>query len=71
MHAVIIVDMCESKQGEKLLLIAQSYMPAQDIHILKNTAMPQLGAWHKRSSGNFHIAEWNFHSKDLHCSNRL
>lgn len=34
-HAVIIVDMAENtKTGEKIFLLAQSYMPAQNIHVL-------------------------------------
>ncbi|WP_369073809.1 DUF4846 domain-containing protein [Hymenobacter lapidarius] len=27
------------------LLLAQSYMPAQSIHVLKNLDKPRLGAW--------------------------
>jgi Domain of unknown function (4846) len=37
-HAVLIVDEAENAKGEKVFLLAQSYMPAQDIHILKNPA---------------------------------
>ena len=35
-HAVIVVDMVENSDGEKLVLLAQSYMPAQEIQVLKN-----------------------------------
>lgn len=35
-HAVIVLDVAINKVGEKCFLIAQSYMPAQNIHILKN-----------------------------------
>jgi len=36
-HAVIVVDMAENPAtGEKLYLLAQSYMPAQDIQVLVN-----------------------------------
>jgi hypothetical protein len=45
-HAVLVVDMAEHPQsGQRYLLLAQSYMPAQNIHILRNVAQPALGAW--------------------------
>ena len=65
-HAVIILDVCENKDGQKMLLLAQSYMPAQDMHILKNMNEPQLGVWHRWNPGqNFPTAEWKFKSSDL------
>ncbi|MFD1875410.1 DUF4846 domain-containing protein [Hymenobacter bucti] len=45
-HAVLVADVAEHPQsGQRYLLLAQSYMPAQDIHILRNIAQPALGAW--------------------------
>ena len=36
-HAVLVADMVENRAtGEKRFLLLQSYMPAQDIHVLKN-----------------------------------
>lgn len=36
-HAMIVVDVAvNSKSGEQIYLLAQSYMPAQSIHIVKN-----------------------------------
>lgn len=35
-HAVIVLDVATDAAGNKAYLIAQSYMPAQDIHILVN-----------------------------------
>ena len=36
-HAVIVIDVAINKNtGNRLFMIAQSYMPAQNIHILKN-----------------------------------
>lgn len=35
-HAVIVMDVAINSTGEKRFLLAQSYMPAQNIHILKN-----------------------------------
>ncbi|MEO7046155.1 MAG: DUF4846 domain-containing protein, partial [Ferruginibacter sp.] len=37
-HAVIVIDMAENEKGEKKYMLAQSYMPAQDIHVLINPA---------------------------------
>ncbi len=46
-HAVLVIDMIENAQtGEKRFLLAQSYMPAQDIHILKNPAAADGSPWY-------------------------
>lgn len=38
-HAVIVLDVVEKPEtGERRFLLAQSYMPAQDIHVLRNPA---------------------------------
>jgi hypothetical protein len=46
-HAVIVMDMAENEKGEKIYLLAQSYMPAQDIHILKNPSDEDLSPWYR------------------------
>lgn len=45
-HAVIVMDVAENNNGEKIYLLAQSYMPAQDIHILKNPTDEKLSPWY-------------------------
>lgn len=35
-HVVMVVDVCENRQGKKAFLLAQGYMPAQEFHLLKN-----------------------------------
>jgi hypothetical protein len=51
-HAVLIVDMAvNEKNGEKLFMIAQSYMPAQQIHVLKNDNDKKISPWYKAGSG--------------------
>ncbi len=61
-HCVIIVDMAENKDtGEKLFMIAQSYMPAQDIHILKNPSDAGLSPWYRMNFGDvLDTPEWRF-----------
>lgn len=35
-HCVLVVDVAEDLEGERIYLLAQGYMPAQDFHVLKN-----------------------------------
>lgn len=65
-HAVLVVDVVESVSGQKLFLLAQSYMPAQDIHILRNPFDEGLSPWFAAGSGNgLYTPEWNFEWKNL------
>lgn len=66
-HAVIIMDMAENKKtGEKIFLLAQSYMPAQDIHILKNPDNEQLSPWYSVNFGEvLETPEWTFERGQL------
>ncbi len=34
-HVVIVANVCENSEGEKAVLLVQSYMPAQSIHVVK------------------------------------
>jgi hypothetical protein len=43
-HAVLVLDVAQNEQGERRFLIAQSYMPAQSVHVLLNPGEPSLGA---------------------------
>jgi hypothetical protein len=66
-HAVIIVDLAiNPADGRKLFLLAQSYMPAQDIQILKNPNDPALGPWYPVDfEGSLVTPEWIFERTDL------
>lgn len=45
-HALIIVDLAvDPANGRKVAILAQSSMPARDMHILRNTRDPALGPW--------------------------
>lgn len=46
-HSVIIVGVAKNYAGKKLYLLAESFMPAQDIHILINREKPQLSPWYE------------------------
>lgn len=65
-HAVIVVDVCTNSKGEKLFMLAQSYMPAQEIHVLKNFNEPEISPWFRMDvDGELNTPEWDFKNSDL------
>jgi len=46
-HAVIVMDVAVNTTGKKIYLLAQSYMPAQEIHILNNPQENTLSPWYE------------------------
>lgn len=65
-HAVIVVDMVVNKQtGEKLFMLAQSYMPAQETQILINPENSKISPWYQLKEGKIQTPEWLFSSEDL------
>jgi len=45
-HAMIVVDKAVNLDGGVIFMLAQSYMPAQDIHIVRNAERPDFGPWY-------------------------
>jgi len=68
-HAVMVMDVaCHPVSGKKLFLLAQSYMPAQDIHILKNPNNQALSPWYEADDLDkqaLHTPEWTFEAGSL------
>ena len=66
-HAIIVVDLAiNPKNNNKIFMIAQSYMPAQEIHILKNPNNENLSPWYELNFGNILLTpEWDFLKTDL------
>jgi hypothetical protein len=65
-HAVIVVDLAENPKGEKVFLLAQSYMPAQEIQILKNSNDKELSPWYSANiSDELLTPEWTFKANHL------
>lgn len=67
-HAVIVVDVAiHEATGDKAFLLAQSYMPAQDIHILNNPNSWTGSPWYKVSGiqNTLQTPEWTFNVADL------
>ncbi|RKZ58777.1 MAG: hypothetical protein DRQ99_24910 [Candidatus Parabeggiatoa sp. nov. 3] len=66
-HAIIVLDMAiNTTTGKTLFLLAQSYMPAQDIHILINPLNDKLSPWYELDFGEtLQTPEWTFDRKQL------
>jgi hypothetical protein len=66
-HAVLVVDVAQNSLGERIFMLAQSYMPAQSIHILVNPNLKYNSPWYKVSDlKRLETPEWQFHVSDLH-----
>ncbi|MGZ8552722.1 MAG: DUF4846 domain-containing protein [Chitinophagaceae bacterium] len=65
-HAMIVVDIAVNNKGQKIFMLAQSYMPAQDIHIVKNPVNEKLSPWYELPVGDKIITpEWVFSNSCL------
>jgi hypothetical protein len=67
-HAVIVVDVAlNSSTGRRIFLLAQSYMPAQDIHVLINPSDTELSPWYEVDLSEKKIVtpEWEFSTDEL------
>lgn len=61
-HAVLVADMAVSQEtGEKRFLLLQSYMPAQEMHVLKNPNAGDGSPWYPAAfAGPLVTPEWTF-----------
>ena len=61
-HAVIVVDVAVNEStGEKVFMLAQSYMPAQEIHVLVNPNDAEFSPWYSADFGEeLMTPEWAF-----------
>lgn len=65
-HAVMVMDVALNRRGNKIYLLAQSYMPAQDIHVLKNPTGPEGNPWYEVSDNqSITTPEWIFYPNQL------
>lgn len=66
-HAVIVVDVAiNPDNNKKIFLLAQSYMPAQEIQILKNPNDANISPWYSDDFGETLVTpEWEFKKEEL------
>jgi hypothetical protein len=66
-HAVLVLDVAElPATGQRYVLLAQSYMPAQQIHVLRDAAASG-GVWFavNPAATRFNTPEWTFGKDEL------
>ena len=60
-HAVMVVDVARNAAGEVTFMLAQSYMPAQDIHVLRNLKDAERSPWFTlNATDKLYTPEWTF-----------
>lgn len=61
-HAVLVADMARNAStGKTMFLLVQSYMPAQEMHVLKNPANADGSPWYGADFGEMLVTpEWRF-----------
>ena len=65
-HAVIIVDKAKNNEtGKFVYLLAQSYMPAQELQVLQNPNNSSLDPWYNLDLDVIKTPEWTFDNNDL------
>lgn len=75
-HSIIVVDVAQrtsgDHKGEKCFIVAESYMPAQDIHVLKNVnqGFDIFSPWYSnyaiiRDGEDYNFASYSFSGFDL------
>lgn len=65
-HSEIVMDVATNKNGKKIYMLAQSYMPAQDIHILNNPTNKDLSPWYElNDKKTIETSEYYFTSDEL------
>jgi hypothetical protein len=65
-HAVTVMAVAKNEAGKKICLLSQGYMPAQDIHILKNYNDPGMSPWYSLSEVYpLYTPQWQFERGSL------
>jgi len=66
-HAVMIVGCAKDKHNNKVYLLAESYMPAQSIHILTNPFESGISPWYllDLNSGSIETARYTFNTANI------
>lgn len=64
-HCIIVMDVCENGLGEKAILLGQSNMPAQQVHILRPPYTDQPWMFLNELWGRIQIMSWGFTDENI------
>jgi hypothetical protein len=65
-HAMVVVDVAINNKGEKAFMLAQGFMPAQSLHIVKNLLDETMSPWYKATNDLKIITpQWMFYRNQL------
>jgi len=61
-HVVVVVDLARDEKNDRIIfLLAQGFMPAQDIHIMKNFRDEDLSPWYEfKAADKLYTTGWIF-----------
>ena len=61
-HAELVLDVAMNKKGEKIYLLAQGYMPAQDMQVVTNPEDNTISPWYlmNEHTTNIITPQWTF-----------
>jgi len=64
-HAAIVLDVAQDKNSNKVYMLGQSYMPAQETQVLINPMDSTLSPWYAVNDKTIRTPEWTFEPDDL------
>lgn len=60
-HAIIVIDLAENEEGDRVFMLAQSYMPAQQTQVLINLLDKDISPWYSlKGMTRLRTPEWAF-----------
>lgn len=62
-HVELVMDMAQDKSGHKIYLLAQGFMPAQQMQLLANPMNSGLSPWYELNEGEIRTPECVFTSE--------
>lgn len=67
-HAMLVVDIATNEEGKRAFLLAQSYMPAQSIHIVVNPTNQTISPWYllNEIDSTVETPSWLFYTGELY-----